>query len=102
LDIAPSYDRSFLFLSLFLVVTAFAETPAQFDALKAQVTALQTHVNALQQNNALLLAPFVTVIRTRKIMFPARTSPFRVRTFISILGGIDDSPKWMVMPQYYP
>jgi hypothetical protein len=21
---------------------------------------------------------------------------------VSILGGIDDSPKWMVIPQYYP
>jgi hypothetical protein len=49
------------FLFLFLVVTAFAETPAQFDALKARVTALQTQVNALQQSNALLLATFVTV-----------------------------------------
>ena len=49
------------FLFLFLVVTAFAETPAQFDALKARVIALQTQVNALQQSNALLLATFVTV-----------------------------------------
>ena len=49
--------RSFLFL--FLVSTAFAETPAQFAALQAQVNAVQQQVLALQQNNALKLAPFV-------------------------------------------
>jgi hypothetical protein len=51
--------RSFLFL--FLVSTAFGETPAQFAALKAQVLALQQQVIALQQNKALALAPFVNV-----------------------------------------
>jgi hypothetical protein len=43
---------------------------AQFTTLKAQVVALQKQVTALQQNNALLLAPFVTVDPNPQINVP--------------------------------
>ena len=44
--------------ALSLITTAGAQTPA---SLQKQITALQAQVTALQQNNALKLAPFVTV-----------------------------------------
>ena len=47
-----------LMAALSLIMSAGAQTPA---SLQKQITALQAQVTALQQNNALKLAPFVTV-----------------------------------------
>lgn len=48
-------------LILLTIASVRAQTPAQFKAIQSRVAALQQQVIALQQNNALKLAPFVTV-----------------------------------------